>query len=82
MNEVTTQSSFPITFRPIYKNALDLIRKLFKPFKWFVLLTYGLLAMSMSMAWLIFAPIPKQTASYFGITGKLKINSTKQKRSK
>lgn len=26
------------------------------------------------MAWLIFAPIPKQTASYFGITGTLNRN--------
>ena len=38
-------------------------------FKWFVLFTYMLLSMSFALSWLTFAPVPKQTASYFGITG-------------
>ena len=39
-------------------------------FKWFVVFTFLFLSMSNAMAWLIFAPIPIQTATYYGITGK------------
>lgn len=38
------------------------------PLKWFVLFTFLFLSMSNAMAWLIFAPIPIQTATYYGIT--------------
>ena len=37
--------------------------------KWFVLFTFVFLSMSNAMAWLIFAPVPTQTATYYGITG-------------
>ena len=39
------------------------------PLKWFVLFTFVFLSMSNAMAWLIFAPVPIQTATYYGITG-------------
>ena len=41
--------------------------------KWFVLFTFLFLSMSNAMAWLIFAPVPTQTATYYGITGKCQI---------
>ena len=45
------------------------------PLKWFVLFTFVFLSMSNAMAWLIFAPVPTQTATYYGITGKYRLNS-------
>ena len=39
-------------------------------FKWFVLVTYVIFSASLAMSELFFAPIPKQTAAYYGITGK------------
>ena len=38
-------------------------------FKWFVLVTYVIFSASLAMCELIFAPIPKQTAAYYGILG-------------
>ena len=38
-------------------------------FKWFVLVTYVIFSASLAMSELIFAPIPKQTAAYYGILG-------------
>ena len=40
------------------------------PFKWFVLVTYFIFSTSLAMSELIFAPIPKQMAAYYGIKGK------------
>ena len=40
------------------------------PFKWFVLVTYVIFSASCAMSELIFAPVPKQTAAYYGIKGK------------
>ena len=40
------------------------------PFKWFVLITYIIFSSSVAMSEIIFAPIPKQTAAYYGIKGK------------
>ena len=40
------------------------------PFKWFVLVTYSIFSTSLAMSEIIFAPIPKQTAAYYGIKGK------------
>ena len=40
------------------------------PFKWFVLVTYVTYSSSLAMSEIIFAPIPKQTAAYYGIKGK------------
>ena len=40
------------------------------PFKWFVLVTYMIFSSSLAMSKIIFAPIPKQTAAYYGIKGK------------
>ena len=40
------------------------------PFKWFVLVTYVIFSSSLAMSEIIFAPIPKQTAAYYGIKGK------------
>ena len=40
------------------------------PFKWFVLMTYVIFSSSLAMSEIIFAPIPKQTAAYYGIKGK------------
>ena len=40
------------------------------PFKWFVLVTYVIFSASIAMSELIFAPVPKQTAAYYGIKGK------------
>ena len=70
---IKVNSSFVLTVS--MHNSGKSVIKPSKPLKWFVLITYGLLATSISMAWLMFAPIPKQTASYFGITGKLKNNN-------
>ena len=39
------------------------------PFRWFVLVTYVIFSASLAMSELIFAPIPKQTAAYYGIKG-------------
>ena len=39
-------------------------------FKWFVLVTYMIFSSSLAMSKIIFAPIPKQTAAYYGIKGK------------
>ena len=44
--------------------------------KWFVLFTFVFLSMSNAMAWLIFAPVPIQTATYYGITGNCHFRST------
>ena len=41
-----------------------------RPFKWFVLVTYAIFSSSLAMSEVIFAPIPKQTAAYYGIKGK------------
>ena len=41
-----------------------------RPFKWFVLLTYAIFSPSLAMSEIIFAPIPKQTAAYYGIKGQ------------
>ena len=46
------------------------------PLKWFVLFTFVFLSMSNAMAWLIFAPVPTQTATYYGITGNYHFNLT------
>ena len=40
-----------------------------RPFKWFVLVTYVVFSSSLAMSEIIFAPIPKQTAAYYGIKG-------------
>ena len=40
------------------------------PFKWFVLVTYVIFSASIAMSERIFAPVPKQTAAYYGIKGK------------
>ena len=40
------------------------------PFKWFVLVTYIIFSASLAMAQIIFVPIPKQAAAYYGIKGK------------
>ena len=40
------------------------------PFKWFVLITYIIFSSSLGMAQILFVPIPKQTAAYYGIKGK------------
>ena len=40
------------------------------PFKWFVLITYIIFSSSLGMAQILFVPIPKPTAAYFGIKGK------------
>ena len=39
-------------------------------FKWYVLLNYVVIYAGLSMAELLFATIPKQTAAYYGVTGK------------
>ena len=39
-------------------------------FKWFVLVTYVIYSASLAMSELIYAPVPKQTAAYYGIKGK------------
>ena len=39
-------------------------------FRWFVLLVFVVYSMSESMTFMLFAPIPKQTASYYGVTGQ------------
>ena len=39
-------------------------------FKWFVLITYIIFSSSLGMAQILFVPIPKQTAAYYGIKGK------------
>ena len=41
-----------------------------RPFKWFVLVTYAIFSSSLAMSEIIFAPIPKQTAAYYGIKGQ------------
>ena len=38
--------------------------------KWCVLVIYILLSVALTMAELMFAAIPKQTAAYYGIKGK------------
>ena len=38
-------------------------------FKWFVLVTYIIFSSSLGMAQIIFAPVPKQAAAYYGIKG-------------
>ena len=38
-------------------------------FKWFVLVTFMIFSSSLAMSKIIFAPIPKQTAAYYGIKG-------------
>ena len=40
------------------------------PFKWFVLITFIIFSTSLAMSEIIFAPVPKQTAAYYGIKGK------------
>ena len=40
------------------------------PFKWFVLVTFIMFSTSLAMSEIIFAPVPKQTAAYYGIKGK------------
>ena len=40
------------------------------PFKWFVLVTFIMFSTSLAMSEFIFAPVPKQTAAYYGIKGK------------
>ena len=40
------------------------------PFKWFVLITFFIYSSSVGVSELIFAPIPKQMAAYYGIKGK------------
>ena len=40
------------------------------PFKWFVLVIFIIFSASLAMSEIIFAPIPKQTAAYYGIKGK------------
>ena len=40
------------------------------PFKWFVLVTFIIFSSSLAMAQMIFVPIPKQAAAYYGIKGK------------
>ena len=40
------------------------------PFKWFVLVTFFVFSSSLATSELIFAPIPKQMAAYYGIKGK------------
>ena len=37
-------------------------------FRWFVLITFLFGSMSNAMAWLTFAPVPFDTAEYYGIT--------------
>ena len=39
-------------------------------FKWFVLITYFIFSSSLAMSEIIFAPVPKQAAAYYGIKGK------------
>ena len=39
-------------------------------FKWFVLITYIIFSASLNMSEIIFVPIPKQAAAYYGIKGK------------
>ena len=39
-------------------------------FKWFVLITYIIFSSSLAMSEIIFAPVPKQAAAYYGIKGK------------
>ena len=39
-------------------------------FKWFVLVTYVIFSSSLAVSELIFAPIPKQMAAYYGVKGK------------
>ena len=38
-------------------------------FKWFVLITYIIFSSSLAMSEIIFAPVPKQAAAYYGIKG-------------
>ena len=38
-------------------------------FKWFVLVTYIIFSSSLAMSEIIFAPVPKQAAAYYGIKG-------------
>ena len=38
-------------------------------FKWFVLVTYIFFSSSLAMSEIIFAPVPKQAAAYYGIKG-------------
>ena len=40
------------------------------PFRWFVLVMYIIFSSSLAMAQIIFVPIPKQAAAYYGIKGK------------
>lgn len=40
------------------------------PFKWFVLLVFVIYSISTTMSQMMFAPIPKQSASYYGTTGQ------------
>ena len=49
------------------------------PFKWFVLVTYVIFSASLAMSELIFAPIPNQTAAYYGIKGTYFENFTWKK---
>ena len=39
-------------------------------FKWFVLITYIIFSSSLAMSEIIFAPVVKQAAAYYGITGR------------
>ena len=52
----------------INNNAFEKLTS--EPFKWFVLATYIVFSTSLGMSEIIFAPIPKQTAAYYGIKGK------------
>jgi len=38
-----------------------------RSFKWFVLVTFSIFSSSLAMSKVIFAPIPKQTAAYYGV---------------
>ena len=40
------------------------------PFKWFVLVIFIIFSTSLAMSEIIFAPVPKQTAAYYGIKGR------------